>query len=386
MSNFGQINDTIENSGHPGYALSSQIAYSFSSQFEERAQNASRGLYKKEVEQMPQEAFDIIKKFMNKCETLKGPENYEKQAISSDLARACASIPVESPEMAAALIKTTGELFEMRSDGAIAQFQLETFDKQGRFLGDKKVAEEYLNATAKSFAKLDTPYDSCINALAKYKSIATDHPEMAAKIVETVSVLQDKFADNPYYKECTNDILKLIGDNERVAVEIRTSARNKILPATNKDNSEQKKENQVSSKSYLQILKTEPLQNNEEKLKPANNSVKDKAKEFMKGAKSYSGGKNLFTKLKDKMKNFVKEKPELAIAGGAAAVFAGIGTINPELAAAGAIVMMVGIKEFSNKLKNMRGLNQATSNNIKMLPSKPRNLNALKETKNGYGR
>ena len=157
-----------------------------------------------------EKAYNLIRSFMDRCTTLKGSENYDKQVISSDLARACAAIPVESPEMAAKLIKTTSDLFEMRSDGATAQFQLDTFAKQGKFLEDKKVAATYLDATSKSFSKLDTPYDSCISALSKYESIITNHPEMAPQIVGVVSTLQDKFPNNPSYKECTDNILRTV--------------------------------------------------------------------------------------------------------------------------------------------------------------------------------
>lgn len=384
MSSFTEINKEIDESTHLGYRLSLQITRSFESQFEERAYKLNHGVQSQESKQMPEEAFKIIKKFMDKCEALKGPDNYDRQAISSDLARACAFIPVESPEMAADLIKTTDKLFEMRSDGD-PKFQLETFAKQGRFLGDKKVAEEYLNATAKNFDKLNTPYDSCISALEKYKSIATDHPEMAAKIVETVSALQDKFADNPYYKECTNDILKIIADNEKVAVETRNSARDKIPSDADKAHLGQNEEKQDLGNNGLQILKTEPTKEKEEPLKSTNHSVKDKAKDFIKGSKSYAGGKKLFTKIKDKIKTFAKENPKLLIAGGAAAVFAGIGTVNPELAAAGTIIMMVGIKEFSERLKNMRGLSK-TSSSVKTQAPRQLNRETLKDIKSRYGR
>ena len=353
MSNFSDINNTINNSEHLGYGLSSQIANSFSYSFAERENNTNRGFRNKDAEMMPEDAYNVICNFIDKCEALKGPENYDKQAISSDLARACATIPVESPEMAAKLIKTTSELFEMRSDGAIAQFQLDTFAKQGKYLGDKKVAETYLEATSKSFSKLDTPYDSCISALEKYKGIVADHPEMAAKVLDTVSMLQDRFVDNPYYKEVTNDILKAIADNPKIDINTRNSSKDR-LP------------NLETSHNGLQMAKTEP------QIKKRA-SIKDKAKDFIKTSKSYAGGKNLFSKLKEKMETFAKENPKLLTAGGAAAMFAGIGSMNPQLAAAGAIVMSAGVKAWSDKLKDMRGLGKS-NNSAKIQPSKPLTL------------
>ena len=364
MSNLSDINNTINNSEHLGYGLSSQIANSFSYSFAERENNTNRGLRNKDSEMMPEDAYNVICNFMDKCEALKGPENYDKQAISSDLARACASIPVESPEMAAKLIKTTSELFEMRSDGAIAQFQLDTFAKQGKYLGDKKVAEAFLDATSKSFSKLDTPYDSCVSALEKYKSIVADHPEMAAKVLDTVSMLQDRFADNPYYKEAANDILKAIADNPRIDTNTRNSSKDRL---PNLETS------QTVAHNGLQMARTEPKSNQSENKTPSRPSVKDKAKDFIKTSKSYAGGKNLFSKLKEKMETFAKENPKLLTAGGAAAMFAGIGSMNPQLAAAGAIVMSAGVKAWSDKLKDMRGLGKS-NNSAKIQPSKPLTL------------
>ena len=56
------------------------------------------------------------------------------------------------------------------------------------------------------------------------------------------------------------------------------------------------------------------------------------------------------------MQEAIKENPKLFAAGGMAAVFAGIGTVNPQLAAAGAVVMMAGAKAWADKLKEMRGI------------------------------
>ena len=298
----------------------------------------------------PEEAYNLICKFMDKAEALKGPENYDKQAISSDLARACATIPVETPEMAAKLINTTSTLFEMRSDGATAKFQLETFANQGRFLGDAKVADAYLEATSKSFSKLDTPYDSGLEALKKYKGIVQQHPEMSEKILDTVNMLQNKFPDNPYYKECIDNIMHSITTNERINNDTKERAKTSI----------NQEKQQINTHTSLQMQTSEQnLENHSQAMTSKNKrpSVKEKATDFIKNSKTYAGGKNLFSDIKNKISAFVKENPKSLTAGGAIAMFAGIGSMNPQLAAAGAIVMSTGLKAWSEKLNKMRGLN-----------------------------
>ncbi len=366
MSNiFDEISTRIETEPLHSF-FAEDVARAMDQHFYDR--DIHRGLHNSEELREPEKAYGVILKFMDKCNitSLKDQDSscYGKVAISSYLARACATIPAESPEMAAKLIKTTSELFEMRSDGAIAQFQLDTFAKQGKYLGDKKVAEAYLDATSKSFSKLDTPYDSCVSALEKYKSIVADHPEMAAKVLDTVSMLQDRFADNPYYKEATNDILKAIADNPRIDTNTRNSSKDR-LPNLETP--------QPMAHNGLQMARTEPQSNKSENKTTTKPSVKDKAKDFIKTSKSYTGGKNLFSKLKEKMETFAKENPKLLTAGGAAAMFAGIGSMNPQLAAAGAIIMSAGVKAWSDKLKDMRGLGKS-SNSAKIQPSKPLTL------------
>ena len=56
----------------------------------------------------------------------------------------------------------------VRRNGAIEKV-LDERSKLG-ILGDKKVAAAYVDATSDSFSKLDTPYDSALPALEKYKA------------------------------------------------------------------------------------------------------------------------------------------------------------------------------------------------------------------------
>ena len=344
MEMFEHFNHEINTQENISHGLSYEIYSSMDSYFKERADKTQNGFRNSSIEKAPEEAYNLIRNFMEKSEALKGPDNYERQAVSSDLARACATIPVETPEMALNLINTTSELFEVRGNVG-GSFQLETFAKQGRFLGDKKVAQAYLNATEKSFARLDTPYDACIPALDKYKSIVDDHPEMAAQVLGAVKNLQDKFSDNPLYNDCINDILSRISSNGKVIEDVRVNA-----------NEQLEKHSKTSHSNNIQKLSVKT----DNKLLV---SVREKAQNIVadKNTKKYSGGKNLFSKIKEKMEEFAKENPKLLTIGGAAAMFAGIGSMNPQLAAAGAIVMSAGVKAWSDKLKDIRGLG---NNNI----------------------
>ena len=129
----------------------------------------------------------------------------------------------------------------------------------------------------------------------------------------------------------------------------------------------QKKYSENISKRIHNII---TLTNNQRENKTFSRpSVKEKAKDFIKEAKCYAGGKSLFSKLKEKMETFAKENPKLLTIGGAAALFAGIGSVNPSLAAAATVVMSTGIKAWSDKLNEMRGLGNS-HNNAKKQPSK----------------
>ena len=293
---------------------------------------------------------------MDKCETLKGPENYDKQFISSNLATACSLIPVESPEMASKLIKTTSELFEMRSDGAIAQFQLDTFAKQGKFLEDKKVAQAYVDATSKSFSKLDTPYDSCISALQKYKNIVINHPEMAPKVSDTISILQDKFPNNSYYKDCTDDILRVVPNKYRETPAISRSD-GWVPPSTTNDTIDTYRETPVISRSdgwvppsttrsdgfsrsFVGYEATLPGAGMEE-ASSSRPSFLERAKALVKKSKIYAAGKKLFSNIKTAVTMAIVEHPDAVRQLGTTLALAGAMTQNPLLTAAGVIAIRV---------------------------------------------
>ena len=304
MTNFEEVIKKLENSDNLTFQDSASLAETIISASQSYTNN--RKYHQNSQNDLtPENAYSLVRTFMQKAQALHGPENYDKQAISSDLARACANIPVETPEMAAQLMRTTGELFEMRTDGQNPQFQLETFAKQGRFLGNRNNAQAYLDVTQKSFAKLDTPYDSCIPALEKYQGIVADHPEMANGVLNTVKGLQAKFPDNPYYKDCINNILRSIEANPNVNSETRKAARESFQGQT------QATQHQVTQTQH----KT---------------SVVDKARDFAKKAKSIGGGKNLFCEFKSRMETVIRDNPKLFILGGAGAVFA-VATMGPSI-------------------------------------------------------
>lgn len=345
---FEAIGKEIEEKEYLGFGDSYNLLGQISSTFD-ASYPSSRGLENADTKNLPEQAYDLVKKFMDKAEALKGSETYDKQVISSDLARACAAIPVETPEMAEKLLQTTHELFSMKSGNAVSAFELETFAKQGRFLGDKKVAAAYVDATSDSFSKLDTPYDSALPALEKYKGIVQDHPEMSEKIFETVSALKEKFPDNPYYGSCCDEIMRCISSHEKVNNNLKDKAKAFVKTDAEKQT--------VSNGLRFQTRESaSPFIENVSSVKNKKPSVKDKASDFIKSSKAYTGGKNLFVDLKNKMQEAIKENPKLFTAGGMAAVFAGIGTVNPQLAAAGAVVMMAGAKAWADKLKEMRGI------------------------------
>ena len=82
---------------------------------------------------------------------------------------------------------------------------------------------------------------------------------------------------------------------------------------------------------------------------PAHPVGKEQTADFVRKAKSYSGGSKLFDKTKayfkecfEKNMAFLKDNPKLAATVGGLSMLAGMGTGNPALAAAGATIMTTG--------------------------------------------
>ena len=81
-------------------------------------------------------------------------KDYNEGAIAADLAKICAEIKPETPEMTVDLLNTTKDLFAHNESEGMCAFELESFTNQVRYLGDSKVAEAFVDATAQSFAKM----------------------------------------------------------------------------------------------------------------------------------------------------------------------------------------------------------------------------------------
>lgn len=78
----------------------------------------------------------------------------------------------------------------------------------------------------------------------------------------------------------------------------------------------------------------------------------EKAKDFVKGAMPYSGGRNLFSRIKEKMKEVAENTPTLLTVGGAALLVAGALSANPSLAGAGASIMAAGYSALKDEKGN----------------------------------
>ncbi len=131
----------------------------------------------------------------------------------------------------------------------------------------------------------------------------------------------------------------------------------------------QRRYNEHMSKRVQKIidLKPQTKSNQTENQAPSRPSFKEKAKELFDKAKRYIGGQKLFSELKEKADTFAKGNPKLLTTGGAVDLFNGIGTANPQLAAAGTIIMAAGAKALADKIKNLRGLGKS-NNNVKTTP------------------
>ncbi len=246
MSNFSYWNETVDNSTpeNLGFSKSYDLYQNMEGAFSRRAYDVHRGTYNADVERMPQDAYNVIRKFMEKSAAMKLADTaYDKQAVAGDLARACASIPAETPELAEKLLRTSSELFSSRGGASkgIAHYELECFNKLATFTGDKKVAEAYVDATAKSFANLDYEPHSALPALEKYKGILQDHPEMSDKIFDTVSAFNDRIEySSEESKRAIYDIMNMVAKNGRGNEQTQTKANEYVnaheAPTTSTEN------------------------------------------------------------------------------------------------------------------------------------------------------
>lgn len=299
---------------------------------------------------LPQKALETIKNFANKSTSLNGlsfdPTNANAAGyIADDLARATTSIPPQTPELTLDLLKTAKMLYGHEKSNFSPDYQLSEISKLARHLGDEKVAAAFLDATQESFQKLDTFYDNTFDALKAYKDIASLHPDLAGRCLNTAELLAEKFPDK-INKQPVADIMDAVAKNPSVSEEIKDRA--KALKEKYFPSSQEKEGIQIINKSN-----TNDTQN------PSKKTIdRQKALEIMQKGKAYAGGKKLFERIKNAVNETFDKNPKLAAAVGLATMIAGCQTWQPELAAAGAVIMMEGIHHIRNKMLEKRGLRQ----------------------------
>ena len=215
-------------------------------------------------------------------------KDYNEGAIAADLAKICAEIKPETPEMAVDLLNTTKDLFAHNESEGMCAFELESFTNQVRYLGDLKVAEAFVDATAQSFAKMQNAWDKGLPALEKYKEIATNHPELSEKILDTMLNLKEKVADSEDYKKSINEVLKNISLNDKVKQDVRENASQNTFDVEQKQ-SEQKEKTESNEKTNDN--KKDEKQTFWDKVKTKFNDVFKKNKQESKKESKSSGDK-----------------------------------------------------------------------------------------------
>lgn len=273
------------------------------------------------------EAFEKILDVKNRATALKQPATqYAHQAVASDLLRAIGSLDIDTPELALRALQTQKELCS-GLDGSshhysFPEVRLAEYNKTVRYLGDEKIAKAYLEAALPEMEKLDKndlQYGPALRTKAKFAEIATLHPNLASAA--------QKFPLSP---------------EEKRVLEEEKNRRDESLYA-------QLQKGKSSGRSFEQ------------------KNIKDKAKDFIIGSKLYSAGSKLFGRCKETAldawnkplavfkdiykanMDVVHQNPKKTAFAGAAFMFAGMGTANPALAAAGASVMTAGLCNLKNK-------------------------------------
>ena len=332
-----------------GYAKSYDLMVEVNNlmnQYKSREQmNANLGI----KDDLPSKALETIKNFASKSAALNGltfdPNNSNAAGyIADDLARATTAIPPQTPELTADLLNTAKRLYGHEKANFSPDYQLAEMSKLARHLGDEKVASAFVDATFDSFQKLDTFYDNTFDALKAYKDIASFHPQLAEKCLGTAQMLAEKFPDK-INKQPVEDIMQAVMDNPNVSQELKDRAK-----------ASKEKYNPVpKEKNGLQMMPS-----NEKPLTTKKPVEKQKALDFIKKGKAYAGGKKLFERAKNAINETFDKNPKLAATVGFAAMIAGCQTMQPELAAAGAIIMAEGLRHIKNKMLEKRGLRQPT--------------------------
>lgn len=225
---------------------------------------------------------------------------------------------------------------------AYPTYRLETYNKSTRFLGDKKVAETYLNAALSEMKRVSSvssfygdEAEILLQTRKKFDDIAKLHPDLAAAAKQYPLTEEDK---------------KILAERDKQ----RTEEIAKQVKSLSQDSDKRN-----STPHAEKTIRKFDLKN-----------IKDKAKDFIKGSKAYAAGKGLFAECRkaaidswnnpaspfkeiyQKNVQALKQHPKEAVVAGAIAMFAGMGTANPALAAAGASILTAGVLALSkNKEK-----------------------------------
>lgn len=300
------------------------------------------------ADRKPMDVLAEIEDVKNRATALEAAAtSYDHQTVASDLIRATHSVEPVSPEVSVKMLKMEKELFDgLEGSGhrfEAGKSQLEMYNHAARYFGDEKVADAYMAGADKALYKVkgsDFGADGLVeNTMKKYMEVATLHPKYAEECFDAgkyvMREVSKNFSDPEFLKQTAQSVTNVydgLANNPRVDPDIRRQAQNA---------GDLLKRKYALDKEINTIETTGKVQNSV--------NDKQKAQDFVKNGKSYSGGDNLFDRVKKFVKDdfkktfeFAQSNPKALVGTGATAMFAGMGTANPALAAAGAAIITYG--------------------------------------------
>ncbi len=309
---------------------------------------AQRGEHGGFADRKPMDVLAEIADVKNRATALNAAStSYDHQAVASDLLRATHCVEPSSPEVSVKMLKMEKELFDgLKGSGhsfEAGKSQLEIYNHAARYFGDEKVADAYMAGADKALYKvkgLDLGADGLVeNTMKKYTEVAAFHPKYAEECFDAGKYVMrevgKEFSDPEFLKQTAQNVVNVydaLANNPRVDPNIRKQAQNA---------------GDLLKRKYALDKETNAM----ETTRKVQNSVNDKqkAQDFVQSGRSYSGGNNLFDRVKKFVKDdfkktfeFAQNNPKALMGAGAAAMFTGMGTANPALAAAGAAIMTYG--------------------------------------------
>lgn len=301
----------------------------------------------------PKEAFKKIEDVKNRATALDQPATtYDHQAVASDLIRATRGLKIDTPELSLKTLKMQKELFDgLEGFGHYCtspEYRLDTYNKSTRYLGDEKIAKAYLEATLPEMKKIDIDGRSLVSDMLEQNILKTKQ-----RFAE-IAVLHPHLAEAAKRFSLTAE--------EKAALAEKKAQYDAIMMPHQKNN-------------YKKSRTTQSFE-----LK----NVKDKAKSFIKSSKAYAAGAKLFNAAKEgtvkgwnepsagwkegfkKNIEAFQKNPKLFAVGGAGAMFIGLETMNPPLAAAGTCIMTAAALQLMaskvrDKIKPQEKANNAIS-------------------------